>query len=133
MRVLCLILVLAACNSAHPYFRGAPVTTLTIDGSTFDIRVRENLAEAIRTNPQYAPRLGPIRDRAQRGIEQVSGCAVKEMRGDQAQLTGILDCGDGGPRIDRLKPQGEYDCHVIDSYVSRATDQVFQELDCTLI
>ncbi|MEL7166573.1 MAG: hypothetical protein AAGL96_13975 [Pseudomonadota bacterium] len=133
MRFLGLMVMLAACNTAHPYFRDAPVTTLTIEGSTFDIRVRENLAEAIRTNPQYAPCLGPIRDRAQRGIERVSGCAVKEMRGDQAQLTGILDCGNGGPRIDRLKPQGEYDCHVIDSYVSRATNQVFQELDCTLI
>ncbi len=127
------LFLLAACNTAGPHFRGLPATTVTVDGSTFDVRVNDRLAEAIRTNPEYAPRFGPIRARARKAMEMVSGCAVKEVRGDQAQATGILDCGKGGPRIDRLRPQGEYDCLTLDSYVSPATDELVLDLDCTLI
>ncbi|WP_299689557.1 hypothetical protein [uncultured Tateyamaria sp.] len=133
MRYLALLCLLAACNTAGPHFRGLPVTTVTIDGSTFDVRVNGRLAEAIRTNMQYAPRFGPIQSRAGRAMEMVSGCSVKEVRGDQAQATGILDCGKGGPKIDRLKPQGEYDCYTVDSYISAATNELVLDLDCTLI
>lgn len=124
---------LAACNTAGPHFRGLPATTVTLDGSTFEIRVNGRLAEAIRTNPEYAPRFGPIQTRAQEAMELVSGCRVKEVRGDQAQATGILDCGQGGPAPDRLKRQGEYDCLTLDSYISPATNEVVLDLDCTLI
>lgn len=89
------ILFVAACNTAGPHFRGIPATTVTVDGSTFDVRVRGELAEAIRTNSEYAPRFGPIRERAGRAMAMVSGCEVKEVRGDQAQATGILKCGKG--------------------------------------
>ncbi len=129
---LCLIL-LSACNTAGPHFRGLPATTITVEGSTFDVRVNGRLAEAIRTNIEYAPRFGPVRDRAGKAMEMVSGCTVKEVRGDQALATGILDCGKGGPPIDRLKPQGEYDCLTLDSYVSPATNELVLDLDCTLI
>ncbi|MEL6563410.1 MAG: hypothetical protein AAFQ59_03120 [Pseudomonadota bacterium] len=133
MRWFVLFAVLAACNTAGPHFRGLPATTVTIDGSTFDVRVNGRLAEAIRTNTQHAPRFGPIQQRAGRAMEMVSGCTVKEVRGDQAQATGILDCGKGGPVIDRLTPQGEYDCYTVDSYVSGATNELVLDLDCTLI
>ena len=131
--VLLCLLLLSACNTAGPHFRGLPATTVTVDGSTFDVRVNGDLAEAIRTNTQYAPRFGPIRDRAARAMQTVSGCMVKEVRGDQAVATGILDCGDGGPRIDRLTPQGEYECLTIDSYVSPATNELVLDVDCPLI
>ncbi|MEP1200060.1 hypothetical protein [Tateyamaria sp.] len=122
-----------ACNTAGPHFRGLPATTVTVDGSTFDIRVNGRLAEAIRTNAEYAPRFGPVQTRAQKAMELVSGCRVKEVRGDQAQATGLLDCGKGGPSPDRLKRRGEYDCLTLDSYISPATDEVVLDLDCTLI
>lgn len=128
-----LLILLAACNTAGPHFRGLPATTVTVDGSTFDVRVNGRLAEALRTNMQYAPRFGPIKQRAAAAMEMVSGCTVKEVRGDQALATGILDCGKGGPRIDRLKPQGEYSCYSVDSYVSPATGELVLNLDCTLI
>lgn len=83
---------LAACNTAGPHFRGLPVTRITVEGSTFDVRVRDELAEAIRINAEYAPRFGPIQRRAGIAMAQVSGCTVKDVRGDQAQATGILDC-----------------------------------------
>lgn len=134
---LCLLFIamfwIVACNSAGPHFRRLPATTVTLDGSTFDIRVNGRLAEAIRTNVEYAPRFGPVQTRAQKAMELVSGCRVKEVRGDQAQATGILDCGKGGPSPDRLKRQGEYDCLTLDSYISPATNEVVLDLDCTLI
>lgn len=126
-------LCLVSCNTAGPHFRGLPATTVTIDGSTFDVRVNGDLAEAIRTNTQYAPHFGPIRQRAESAMELVSGCDVEEVRGDQAVATGVLDCGSDGPRIDRLLPQGDYECFSVDSYVSPATNQVDMYLDCAPI
>ncbi|WP_299286625.1 hypothetical protein [uncultured Tateyamaria sp.] len=131
--ICCACLCLAACNTPGPHFRGLPATTVTVDGSTFDVRVNGRLAEALRTNMEYAPRFGPIKARAAKAMEMVSGCPVKEVRGDQALATGILKCGKGGPAIDRLKPQGEYACHTIDKYVSPATNELVLDLDCQLI
>ncbi len=98
MASLPLLLLLAACNTAGPHFRGLPATRVTVEGSTFDVRVRDNLAEAIRVNVEYAPRFGPIKERARIAMAQVSGCTVKEVRGDQALAIGVLNCGKGGPR-----------------------------------
>ncbi len=89
---LLLLTALTACNTPSPAFRGLPPTRVTVDGSTFDVRVREDRAEAIRINPEYAPRFGPIRTRAAAAMAQVSGCDVKAVGGDQALAVGILDC-----------------------------------------
>lgn len=85
---------LTACADPSLYFRGAEVTRVTVDGSVFDVRVRGDLAEAVRVNPAYAPRLGPIGPRAGRAMAQVSGCRVRGILGDQAQITGVLECSD---------------------------------------
>ena len=87
-----LALFLAGCNMPGPHFRDLPATRVTVDGSTFDVRVRDELAEAMRINMEYAPRFGPIRGRAARAMALVSGCEVREVRGDQALATGLLDC-----------------------------------------
>ncbi|KIN78378.1 hypothetical protein [Sulfitobacter mediterraneus] len=92
VETMLLICGMSACNTAGPHFRGLPATRITVEGSTFDVRVRGELAEAIRINAEYAPRFGPIQRRAGIAMAQVSGCTVKEVRGDQAQATGILDC-----------------------------------------
>lgn len=133
MRILISVLLLAACNSPGPHFRGLPATTVTIDGSTFDVRVNGRLAEALRTNTEYAPRFGPIRHRAKQAMELVSGCNVKEVRGDQALATGILDCSTGGPPVDHLTPLDEYECFTIYSYISAATQELVLDIDCTLV
>lgn len=87
-----LVVLLAACNTPGPQFWGIPATRITVQGSTFDVRVRDDLAEAIRINAEYAPRFSPIRERAAVAMAQVSGCRVKDVRGDQAQAIGRLDC-----------------------------------------
>ena len=92
MRYVTFVLLLAACNTPSPAFRGLPVSTVTIEGCTFDVRHTGTKAEAIRTNTQYAPRFGPIKDRATTAIEQVSGCEVRSISGDQAVAVAKLKC-----------------------------------------
>lgn len=94
MKTTCvlLILCLCACNRAGPHFRGLEATRVTVDGSVFDVRVRGELAEAQRVNTEYAPRLGAIGPRAAKAMAHVSGCRVRQVLGDQAIVTGVLDC-----------------------------------------
>lgn len=121
-------LSLAACNTAGPHFRGLPATRVTVEGSVFDVRVRDGLAEAMRVNTQYAPRFGPIKERAGVAMAQVSGCKVKEVRGDQALATGLLDCGKGAPR-DRVTSQA-LDCIPVRGTKLQGVGQVSVDLDC---
>jgi hypothetical protein len=104
LHIAFVLMLVSACNSAGAHFRGLPATTVTVGGSTFDVRVRGELAEAIRTNSEYAPRFGPIRERAGQAMAMVSGCEVKEVRGDQSQATGILKCGKGPRKPVRATP-----------------------------
>ncbi|APE42241.1 hypothetical protein BOO69_01540 [Sulfitobacter alexandrii] len=91
------VLALCACNTPAPEFGGLAPTRVSVEGSTFDVRLRDGRAEAIRVNTQYAPRFGPIQARAGKAMAMVSGCRVVEVTGDQAQAFGRLDCGDGPP------------------------------------
>ena len=95
--VALLLVLLTSCATSTRHFRGVEAVRLQVDGSVFDIRLRGNLAAAIRVNPQYAPRLGPLRARAGFAMAKVSGCAVTGVLGDQAVMTGILDCKDRAP------------------------------------
>ena len=123
-----LFLCLAGCNTAGPHFRGLPATRVTVEGSVFDVRVRGDLAEAMRINSQYAPRFGPIKERAGIAMAQVSGCEVKEVRGDQALATGLLDCGKGAPRA---RPVSQpLDCIPVRGTELRGLGQVSVDLDC---
>lgn len=73
-------------------FLGFDSATVTVEGSAFDVRVKGTVAEAIRTNLQYAPGMGQMGGRASVAIEQVSGCKVKRFGGDQAVIFAELDC-----------------------------------------
>ena len=128
IRGLFLLLFLSACNTAGPHFRGLAATRVTVEGSTFDVRVQENLAEAIRVNMQYAPRFGPIQARAGRAMAMVSGCEVKEVRGDQAQAIGVLDCGKGALK-DRAATRA-LDCVPVRGSKLRGVGSVTVDLDC---
>ena len=129
--VLMSCLVAVACNAPTPHFRGAEVTRVSVQGSTFDIRHRGRLAEAIRVNSEYAPRLGPIGRRAEIAMEAVTGCDVIEIRGDAALILGIMDCGDGA----RTPPMASYiplyqDCEVVDIWVPSGSSTGYIEAEC---
>ena len=127
------LIALAACDTPGPHFRGVASHRVTVDGSSFDIRVRGKLAEAIRTNAEYAPRLGPIADRAKVAIEMVSKCQVDEIRGDQAYIVGLLDCGNGAHQTHGYAVTADYECITIDAFRRSSTHERVLELDCTAI
>lgn len=120
------------CNAPGPHFRHLTATRVTVDQATFDVRINRRLAEAIRVNSQYAPRLGPIAGQAARAMELVSGCPVTEVRGDAAQITGILDCGDGPPPVILIAGLN-YECVAIDSYLGSADNATFVDYDCEAV
>jgi hypothetical protein len=124
------LLVLSGCGMSTVHFREAPVTRISVDSSVFDVRVRGNLAEAIRVNPQYAPRLGPIRGRAALAMARVSGCRVTDVHGDQALATGVLDCGQRMPNWTPPANSGSYSCIDLSQRVNKAPGRVFVEYDC---
>lgn len=112
MRRILSFLVLMSCAQATPHFAGIPATRVEVDGSVFDVRVRGNLAEAVRVNRQYAPRLGPIRDRAEIAMAHASGCPVIEVLGDAAVTTGVLGCdkAEGRRLLHTVHSTPNYEC-----------------------
>ncbi|WP_319824805.1 hypothetical protein [Thalassovita sp.] len=87
------LMFLVACGGPSPEFRGVQPTRVKLAGSVFDVRVKGDRAEAIRRNAEYAPRMGPIGVKAGLAIEEVSGCRVRKLTGDQAMIRARLDCG----------------------------------------
>ena len=126
-----LLIGLAGCADRNDHFNGSPVTRIAVAGSEFDVRVRGELAEAVRRNPQYAPRFGPIRARAGFAMAEVSGCRIEQVLGDAAVALGLLDC-DGRPRSWPLAT-GAYDCVQLDSWVSHGQGLEYFDYDCTPI
>lgn len=119
---------LAACNSPSPVFRGVAPTRVTVDGSTFDVRVKGFHAEAMRMNAQYAPRFGIIEDRAAQAMRQVSGCEVTKVTGDQALALGKLKCkGKAGPLT--AQPHA-LECVPLRGSAVKEVGQVRIDLDC---
>lgn len=130
MRLLVLFLILGGCNVPSPHYRGAEVTRVSVQGSTFEVRRKGRLAEAIRVNAQYALRLGQVAPKAEIAMEAVTGCDVVEIRGDAAKVTGILECeaGDGPPAL--LLQIREQDCEIVDVFVPAGGATAYLEPDC---
>ncbi|SFT33252.1 hypothetical protein [Sedimentitalea nanhaiensis] len=122
--------LLAACGGPSPYFRAAPATRITVADSVFDVRVRGALAEAVRINPQYAPRFGPIRGRAAFAMAKVSGCKVVEIRGDQAVATGVLSCDGRPPPVAFPRETGSFSCLEISLRGYHIPGGPYPEYDC---
>lgn len=121
------LLLLASCNTPGPHFRDVPATRVRVNGSIFDVRVRDELAEGMRINPEYAPRFGPIKARAAFAIEAATGCQVLKVLGDQALVTAVLDCGDSTRPKGRRLPSG---CVMADPAPNRIHDPPLLDLTC---
>jgi len=92
--VILAMTILMGCDSPHPAFMGVESQTVQVDGSTFKIRIREDSAEAIRTNFERIPKIGDTFPKAINAIEIASGCKVvpNSMKGDPAVMVAKLDC-----------------------------------------
>jgi hypothetical protein len=109
---LLVLVALAGCGGPGPAFRGAPVTRVGFGEHMFDIRVKGRRAEAVRVSPGWAPRLAAVGPQAVFAIEQVSGCRVDRLTGDQAMMRATLDCGAGAP--EPLFPRPYLECDAFD-------------------
>lgn len=118
------LILLTACNTPGPKFRGITPQRISVGKSTFDVRVDGTRAEAIRLNPEWAPRLATVAPRMIAAIEAVSGCKVRKLKGDQAVATATLNCG-GTPAP--LPQSRSYECEldeVQDGYANLRCDPV---------
>ncbi len=130
-RVLPCLLVLAACDMPHPRFAGVEPVRITVGQSTFDVRVRDREAEAIRRNAEWAPRPAAVAPRAVAAIERVSGCTVRRLDGDQAQFFAKLTCGKDDRPMEVLPGRIEYECDIEDAYINRGLGEAVTEMTCT--
>lgn len=94
--LLILSLLVGACDAPTPGFRGAVVSRHVVDGAAFTVHHKGGQAEAVRTNRQYAPRIGPLAGQAAVAVQQATGCRVTQLAGDAAVLVARLSCG-GAP------------------------------------
>ena len=95
MTRLILVLVaisVTACDAPTSGFRGGEVSRHQIGGAAFTVYVKGGQAQAVRTNRQYAPRVGPLAGQAVVAMQRASGCRVTEVAGDAAVLVGRLSC-----------------------------------------
>ena len=85
---------LSACNSPSVGFMAAQKQTVTVDGSTFDVRRKDDKVEVIRTNMEAVFSLRAILPRAAVAVRQATGCTPKDGTwvGDQAVMHVTVDC-----------------------------------------
>lgn len=121
-------LLVAACNTASPGFRGVAPVRVTVAPSVFDVRVKDGQAEAIRINAEYAPRMGPIAPRAAIAIEQVSGCKIRRLGGDQAMIRASLNCGGRNAAPPPVPPS--YSCAVLTRPANGGAGASIREIIC---
>jgi hypothetical protein len=88
------VTLLAACNTPPPGFAGVDPVRVDIGQSSFDVRVKEGRAHALRLNAEFAPNIKFVGPRAALAMTQVSGCDVVQgsMAGDAIFITADLDC-----------------------------------------
>lgn len=132
MRMLACLILLGACDIPGLEFRGIEATRVTVMGSTFDIRIKDRRAEAIRLNRESNPRWMIIGARAGFAIEQVSGCKIKKMSGDPAVVKARLKC-DGDPVGPNVPQVLTYDCDIDDTYFNRDRTIETTEMSCALL
>jgi len=93
--VLLTTLITAACNGPSPRLIGTPGQEVQVGGATFIVYIKDDQAEAVRTNFEFPANVRSVFPRALEAMEQVPGCtALRETAtGDAALIKADLDCG----------------------------------------
>ncbi len=88
------VLAVAGCNTPPLGYAGIAPVQVTVGQSTFDVRIKEGQAQAMRTNREFAPNFTYVAPRARTAIMQASGCQIKEgsLVGDAILITADLLC-----------------------------------------
>lgn len=94
MRLVLPLLLLAACNAAHPLDGLKRSGTASAGGHDFRVNWNLETAQATRTNRVWRPRLAEVVLAAMAATEEVTGCRVRPDTavGDVALVNMSLDC-----------------------------------------
>ncbi|EPX79573.1 hypothetical protein [Salipiger mucosus] len=87
-----------------------------MEGSTFTIRVRDRMAEVIRTNTEWPARYDAISARAQKAVFLETGCTPEWVTGDPAMMLMGLSC-DGEPAPPEPRSRS-IACEIMDAHYS---------------
>lgn len=110
------LFLVAACNMGGPGFYGVDPVRREVEGSTFLMRFQNDMAEVIRTNPEFPARYGPIAARAQKAVFLETGCEPAWVTGDPAVMVMGLSC-DGKPAP--AQPRNRtISCEIMGSYIN---------------
>ncbi len=91
--MLLICVCLAACDTPSPAFYGAEAHKVDYGGSSFTLRFKAGLAEAIRTNPEPLPSIAKIAPRAALAAMTIKPeCVAQWATGDPAMMILGLDC-----------------------------------------
>ena len=129
LAAICTVL-LSGCDAPSRYFRDEPVTRVEIGSMIFDVRTRGALSEAVRISNGWAPRLSGVAPFAEAAMEQVTGCDVTRLSGDQAVILGTLACGADGPRPAAPPALLGFECDPVEGWRSDGLDQATIAFDC---
>ena len=110
MFVVFVLVLVTACSGPGARFQDVPSVRVEVGQSVFDVRMAGPWAQAIRLNPEWAPRPAAVLPRAVPAIERASGCRIARLGGDQAVILAQLDCGAVPPP----RPPPVYICAVED-------------------
>ncbi len=94
MRLLGLLLLLAACDSPAPAFIGAERAEVTRNGRTYVVYLKGQMVEVIRMGYARRGEHAAIRADMIEVIPQVTGCRLVEstLRGDSGEMRGRVNC-----------------------------------------
>lgn len=92
--LLMFLTVMNGCNTPSIGFSQIEPRSITLGANTFDVRVKEDRAEALRMDAMYGTPLAVQTQIAVQAIEEVTGCEVlpQSITGDPAMVQATIDC-----------------------------------------
>ncbi|WP_316290575.1 hypothetical protein [Aestuariicoccus sp. MJ-SS9] len=126
---LFLLIALAACNTPGPQFFGIEPVARSAGGSDFLIRLKGNLAEVIRTSPEWSPKYNEVSRRAAMAVEAESGCQTGWIEGDASLMIMGLSCNGAAPPDKPVRPVS-FTCYPYRAFSLSGDDPLDFALEC---
>lgn len=123
------VLLLAACNTGGPGFRGIEPVKKEVDGSRFLMRFNGQLVEAIRTSHEIFPQFETVARKAGIAAHEQTGCIPHWIRGDAALMVIGLSCNGARPPP-KPKRRARFHCDIYDTYAAPARNIRDLGLEC---
>lgn len=124
------LLPLAACDTGGLGFQNAPAQHVTIDGSDFTVRRRDNEVEVLRTNSEWAVRRTGMAQKMVAAIEATTGCTIAKnsLNGDQVMARARLACS---KELTYAAPKPrDLDCKPPTDATRDGVTTILTDLDC---